>query len=67
MSPFLANLVKALPFIVQKSTKFTPAELVLGENVMRPIDLSVPQERPRTFARKQANEFAKELRYKFVW
>ena len=46
---------------INSGTKHTPAELVLGENVMRPIDLSAPNLIPPSFATKQANKFAKDL------
>ena len=49
---------------INSGTKHTPAELVLGDNMIRPIDLSVKNDKPSTFAKKQAREFSVQLKKK---
>ena len=46
---------------LNNSTKCTPAELVLGNNVIRPIDVSIKNNEKSSFANKQARDFASEL------
>ena len=45
---------------INNSTNCTPAELVLGSNPVRPIDVSTSEGRD-TFAERQAHDFAVEL------
>ena len=52
----------ALRSSINNGTKCTPAELVLGDNLVRPIDVSVKKEGKRpSFANLQAREFAATL------
>ncbi len=47
---------------INNSTKFSPAELLIGENLMRPIDITVVDpSTQRSYSKKQANEFASTL------
>ena len=49
---------------INNSTNCTPAELVLGDNLMRPIDVSATtddQGTPRSYAQEQASDFATTL------
>ena len=52
----------ALRTSINRGTNCTPAELVLGGNLVRPIDVSTAPDRSTTFAQKQAHQFASELR-----
>ena len=58
---YLQSTAFAVRSSINSSTKCTPAELVLGDNLTRPIDLSVADEQPRSHANKQAREFAISL------
>ena len=49
---------------INNSTNCTPAELVLGDNLMRPIDVSATtddQGTPKSYAQEQASDFATTL------
>ena len=52
---------------INNSTKYTPAELVLGGNVMRPIDLPVTNDKPHSFRGRQAREFAENRLFCQDW
>ena len=57
---YLQSTAFAIRSSINSSTKFTPAELLIGENLVRPIDITT--ENPQcSFAKKQANEFASTL------
>jgi hypothetical protein len=59
---YLQSTAFAIRSSINNSTKFAPAELLLGENLMRPIDLSVDEPNDqRSFPNRQANEFASML------
>ena len=51
----------ALRTSINRGTNCTPAELVLGSNLVRPIDVSTAPDHSTTFAQKQAHQFASEL------
>ena len=51
----------ALRTSINQGTKCTPAELVLGGNLVRPIDVSTATDQSTTFAQKQAHRFAADL------
>ena len=57
---FLQPTAFAMRTSVNTSTKHTPSEIVMGDNLMRPIDLSAETD-TYTFSGKQASEFAAEL------
>ena len=63
---YLQPTAFAMRSAVNSGTKCTPAELVLGDNLVRPIDVSVPQEKSTPFAKKQAKEFAQHLSKKIA-
>ena len=51
----------ALRTSINQGTNCTPAELVLGGNLVRPIDVSTAPDRTTPFSQKQAHQFAAEL------
>ena len=58
---YLQSTALAIRSSINYSTKFTPAELMIGENLVRPIDISANRHENRSFSSKQAKEFARSL------
>ena len=58
---FVQATAFALRTSINQGTNCTPAELVLGGNLVRPIDVSAPLEGRTTFPQRQAREFAANL------
>ena len=58
---YLPSTALAIRSSVNYSTRFTPAELMIGENLVRPINISVNRHENRLFSSKQAKEFAQSL------
>ena len=57
---YLHSTAFAIRTSINGSTKFTPAELILGDNLRRPIDVS-SNDNVRNFSQRQAKEFASSL------
>ena len=57
---YLQSTAFAMRSSINNSTKYTPAELVIGDNLQRPIDVSVKQPKP-TGNRRAHHEFASDL------
>ena len=57
---YLHSTAFAIRSNINGSTKFTPAELILGENLKRPIDISCDHN-IRSINKRQAKEFASSL------
>ena len=61
MGSFIHSTAFAMRNVINNSTKCTPSEMVLGDNVIQPIDFCIKGEKPTNYANKQAREFASSL------
>ena len=51
----------AIRSAINSGTKYTPAELVFGDNIVRPIDFAIEKNSPIPRSKRNAKEFAVEL------
>ena len=58
---YLHSTAFAIRSSINQSTNHTPAELILGDNLRRPIDVSLSDKSTQNFNQCQANEFATSL------
>ena len=63
---YLHPIAFAIQTSINNSTRHTPAELVLADNLQRPIDVSVKQVHP-TMSQRLYKEFATSLGAKGLW
>ena len=58
---YLQPTAFAIRSSINSSTRYAPAELLMGENLMRPIDVTVNSTGKKSFSAMQAKEFATSL------